>query len=353
MTRAHDTGRTRPTPSTASTTPTASTTSTASTALPSASEAALPLDLPFDLKDVGPLPGPTAPDHSPDHAPDHAPDRTPDHTQDSTQAKRVDTPWDIRAHAAFFTRCARAELAHCPHDPEPEHLKLVHTMAVLGHARGILRSELASGTGSIPERLVRPCLLAALYHDLGRFAQYRTWHTFKDALSCNHGLLSARLLEAHGILAAEDEARPGTAALVCGGVSLHNAFALPGDEDADVLTVARLVRDADKLDILRVMDTHLSGPGPYEPTVVLGLPDDPALFSPKVLACVSDGTIPSYGDLVSVNDFRVLLGTWLRALEFPSSRRRMIEAGHARHLVEQLPQSGVYASARSTLLALL
>lgn len=48
-----------------------------------------------------------------------------------------------------------------------------------------------------------------------------------------------------------------------------------------VALAANVVRDADKLDILRVMDEHLSGPGPYNPTVVLQLPNEPAPLQPR------------------------------------------------------------------------
>ena len=114
--------------------------------------------------------------------------------------------------------------------------------------------------------------------------------------------------------------------------------------------VARTVRDADKLDILRVMDEHLSGPRPYCPTVVLGLPDTADKVSGKVLEDALQGRVASYADLRSVNDFRVLLGTWLDDMHFACSRRLFAESPHAERLLLGLPQEGPYAAVRACLL---
>ena len=120
-------------------------------------------------------------------------------------------------------------------------------------------------------------------------------------------------------------------------VGLHNRFALPPGLPEGMARICHAVRDADKLDILRVMDEHLSGPRPYCPTVVLSLPDDPALHSDKVLDDALAGRVAAYADLKSVNDFRVLLGTWFYDMHFPASRARFVAEGHARRLLEDLP----------------
>ena len=120
--------------------------------------------------------------------------------------------------------------------------------------------------------LDRACLLAALYHDVARFEQYLRWHTFRDRESCDHGQWGVRILKREQRL--EDEA-PAVRTLVLVAVGLHNRFALPPGLPEGMARICHAVRDADKLDILRVMDEHLSGPRPYCPTVVLSLPDDP------------------------------------------------------------------------------
>lgn len=248
---------------------------------------------------------------------------------------------DIAVHESWFAGYAERQYALCEGDAGPMRLKEQHTRAVLGYARRMAQEE-----GFAPH-IVRACLLAALYHDVARFAQYLRYGTFRDRDSRNHGLWGAAILKREGRLAQEDAT---VRRLVLTAVALHNRYALPAALPDDMACVARTVRDADKLDILRVMDEHLSGPRPYCPTVVLGLPDTADKVSGKVLEDALQGRVASYTDLRSVNDFRVLLGTWLDDMHFASSRRLFAASPHALRLLEDLPQEGPYAAARACLL---
>lgn len=248
---------------------------------------------------------------------------------------------DIRQHELWFADYVERQYALCEGDDGPMRLKERHTRAVLGYARRMAQEE-----GFAPY-IVRACLLAALYHDVARFAQYLRYGTFRDRDSRNHGLWGAAILKREGRLAQEDET---VRRLVLAAVALHNRYALPASLPDAMARVAWTVRDADKLDILRVMDEHLSGPRPYCPTVVLGLPDAADRVSGKVLEDALNGRVAAYADLLSVNDFRVLLGTWLGDMHFASSRRLFAESPHAVRLLEGLPQEGPYAVARACLL---
>lgn len=247
---------------------------------------------------------------------------------------------DISSHREWFAKYAAFERSLCERDPSPMDLKLRHTGLVTEAAEAVIRAE------DFPPPMARACLLAALYHDLGRFEQYRLFGTFRDRDSVNHGELSAYLVEKLGLLQKE----PFVARAVTEAVRLHNCYMLPDELPSDVRITARLVRDADKLDILRVMDEELSGLGPCSQAVVLSQPDDPARVSQKVVDCALHGKVASYDDLTSVNDFRLLLGTWIYGMNFDSSRRLFAASGHGRRLVEALPAEGPYAEARAAVL---
>ena len=248
---------------------------------------------------------------------------------------------DISEHEAWFFDYARRERALETGDAAPIDLKIRHSGEVLATARAIVAE-----CDMTPDQR-RACLLAALYHDVARFEQYRRYRTFRDRESCNHGLEGVRILKREGRL---DGEAASVRRRVLAGVGLHNRFALPPRLPEEFALVTHVVRDADKLDILRVMHENLSGPRPYHPTVVLGLPDDPALVSEKVLRAARERSVASYSDLASVNDLRVLLGTWLFDMHFPASRRRFATAGHARTLLEGLPRNESYGAVRQDLL---
>lgn len=249
---------------------------------------------------------------------------------------------DITEHEAWFQNYARKQRALETDDPGPIDLKIRHSLAVLRTARAIVTES------PIPPELRRACLLAALYHDVARFEQYRRYRTFRDRESCNHGLMGVRILKRERRL--DDEPRV-LRRQVLTAVGLHNRFALPPSLPGETAVVTHVVRDADKLDILRIMRENLCGPKPYHPTVVLGLPDSPALVSGTVLRAAREQRVASYADLRSVNDLRVLLGTWLFDMHFAASRRQFATDGHARHLLEGLPEDGDYGETRAFLLA--
>ncbi|MDL2216387.1 HD domain-containing protein, partial [Desulfovibrio sp. OttesenSCG-928-M14] len=168
----------------------------------------------------------------------------------------------------------------------------------------------------------RPLVLAALFHDLGRFEQLVRYNTFADDLSCNHGLLGARLLHELGFLQAEEAPiRRQTMALV----ALHNRFAMPAPLPEERRLALAALRDADKLDILRVMAAHVRPGVPMDNVVMLNAVDEPKRCSPAIVAALEEGRTALYRDIRFVNDFRLVLCTWLHDLHFSTSLRLAAE----------------------------
>lgn len=249
---------------------------------------------------------------------------------------------EIAEHECWFSEYAARERAKEQGDVNPIDLKIEHTFRVLRNAKQIVEGE------DFPLHLRRACLLAALYHDVARFEQYLQYHTFRDKDSIDHGRLGVVILKREKRLNGEKQPIPH---IVLAAVGLHNRFALPQQLPDATKLACLVVRDADKLDILRIMDKHLSGTKPYNPTVVLRLPDDPDLASPSVSEAVMENRVAAYSDLKSVNDFRLLLGSWFYDMHFSASREQCLADGHARHLVAGLPDTEFYARAKSHLLA--
>jgi len=185
----------------------------------------------------------------------------------------------------------------------------------------------------------RQALLAetiALFHDVGRFSQYRQYKTFDDTISVNHAALGAKVLLENNVLR---DLPKHDQDMVVRSVTMHNVYALPEGLDESSLLFARLIRDADKLDILRVVIEYFGqDAGSRAEAVALGLPDAPG-YSPAVLASLQRGEMARKADLATQNDFKLLLLAWLYDLNFAASLHMVRERDYIQKLAATLPRN--------------
>jgi hypothetical protein len=153
----------------------------------------------------------------------------------------------------------------------------------------------------------------ALLHDVGRFRQYQRYGTYLDAQTENHALLGVRVIREEQLLDGVDgdERR-----LIEDAVAVHNAARLPHDPDAEKLMFMRLLRDADKLDIWKVVLDHYYERA-EEPSIAvgLGLPDRPEC-SAGVLEAVQRGELVRFTDIRTLTDFKLMQLSWVFDLSF-------------------------------------
>lgn len=118
-------------------------------------------------------------------------------------------------------------------------LKRIHTLGVLGNVRALCSLRNVSG------EMCQLAEMAAILHDVGRFEQIRQYGTFLDGKSLDHGDLSARIVKEQKWL--EDDPDRD---VILQAVQQHNKLK-PDISDPKAACICELVRDADKLDILR------------------------------------------------------------------------------------------------------
>jgi hypothetical protein len=217
-----------------------------------------------------------------------------------------------------------------PADNSTIRLKEKHTehvcenMILLGKALGLSDEEMV-----LTETM-------ALFHDVGRFKQYAVYGTFKDADSENHALLGLRELAAHNVLyvCTKEEKK-----WISKAIANHNAIAISEKENGKSLFFIRLLRDADKLDIWRVfIDYYNTRDELPNPVVEFGLPDDPS-FSPQVLSAFSEERFVLFKDLRTVNDFKLLLLSWVFDLNFSFSIQLVKDRRYIEKIEAILPDS--------------
>lgn len=119
-------------------------------------------------------------------------------------------------------------------------LKKEHTFYVANNCEWIARKL------NLSEAETFIAWLLGILHDIGRFEQLKQYQTFHDRLSCNHAFLSADLLEKN-FFTLPDKWKD----LIEFCVRWHSAYELP-DCDDYTRKMAKILRDADKIDIIRV-----------------------------------------------------------------------------------------------------
>ncbi|MCJ7618071.1 MAG: HD domain-containing protein, partial [Desulfobacterales bacterium] len=176
----------------------------------------------------------------------------------------------------------------------------------------------------------------ALFHDIGRFKQYKTYRTFSDFMSENHARLGLRQMAIHGVLSACTTAEKR---LITRAIAYHNAATLPVNENGNTLFFMRLIRDADKLDIWKLfIDYCNEGEKKHSSAIELGLPDDP-IYSQRVIERLKQRRFVLMQDLKTLNDFKLLQIGWVYDLNFVPSFQIVKKKKYIEKLEEALPQS--------------
>ena len=236
----------------------------------------------------------------------------------------------LKQHIDWFEQYVQGFLTGDPEDDHHIVLKKEHSLKVLQEARSITDSL------GLPGELAEAALLGALYHDMGRFYQYRRYKTFRDDLSQNHAFLGVHALRAAPDMPALSKS---ATALVRGCVVLHNRRAVPARLAPGLATAVRIVRDSDKLDIVRIMLDYMRPGGSRSDVVTLHVADEPERYNPELVAEINQGRIGDYAKMRFVNDFKLLLASWVYDLNFPAARRAFRDRGHVEELFGLLPRA--------------
>ena len=209
------------------------------------------------------------------------------------------------------------------------HLKIAHTYRVAGLAERIAKNMLPG-----QQNCTDFAWLLGLLHDIGRFEQVTRYGTFKDALSVDHAELGADILFHEGLfdkfISMEESWKDfkRMRAVAETAVRLHNKLTIPGNLDPQTRMYTTILRDADKIDIFRVLTEP-----PYDGRNLKGLSarDD-------VMQCVREHRcIPRPVGDFQFNELEALISQCCMAfeLEYHESRAIVIEQGYLKKLLDQ------------------
>lgn len=128
---------------------------------------------------------------------------------------------------------------------EKVRLKIEHTYRVSELCECIARSL------KLREEEVSLAWLLGILHDIGRFEQLKNYGTFVDAQSIDHAMYGAEILFEQGKIR-DFIADTGEDEMIRKAVAYHSAYRLPEELDERTKMFCQILRDGDKIDILKV-----------------------------------------------------------------------------------------------------
>lgn len=134
--------------------------------------------------------------------------------------------------------------AYDPDDPKIS-LKIDHTYRVASLCDRIARSAGFSAAE------VDVAWLCGMLHDVGRFEQVRRYGTFNDGQSVSHARMGVHVLFEEGRIRDYVDEGDGLDDAVRTAVATHSDYRLPAGLDARTRALCDVLRDADKVDILK------------------------------------------------------------------------------------------------------
>lgn len=204
-------------------------------------------------------------------------------------------------------------------------LKEDHTARVCKHM-----TELA-GTLNIDDNQKALANVVALFHDVGRFQQYTQYRTFNDFRSEDHASLGVRILQENRVL---DALPPDEQILVKKAVCYHNGRGIP-DDIAKAVQLARMIRDADKVDIL-AMVTSEKAELRMIPSPEFGAAD---AISPGIAEYILQGEVARFDQIRTTADQMLFRMSWVLDMNFAWTFRKIRQERYLEKMATHLPNN--------------
>ncbi len=177
-----------------------------------------------------------------------------------------------------------------------------------------------------------------LFHDIGRFRQLVEFNTFHDTKSVDHAAYSVQILKEEEILkmfGVESEKRN----VVVSAIQNHNKLKLPEKLSEQELSFAKLIRDSDKMDILKVLTDYYSNRNVVpNHTLTWELPRGIAV-STAVLKEVLAGKLVSKMNVVSEIDVKIMQMSWVYDINFRPTFEYLLKHRFLEIIYESLPKN--------------
>lgn len=178
--------------------------------------------------------------------------------------------------------------------------------------------------------------LSGIFHDIGRFKQLIEFNTFNDTLSVDHADYSVQVINENAMLDGFNEEYKNK---ILQAIQFHNKRELPKESVQDELSCARILRDADKLDILQVITDYYTNPRAVpNHTLTWEMPKG-GIVSAEVAKQILAGKLVSKADVSSLIDIKIMQLSWAFDINYKPSFDILMRQRYLEKIYSSLPKS--------------
>ncbi|MDY6799732.1 MAG: HD domain-containing protein [Bacteroidota bacterium] len=239
----------------------------------------------------------------------------------------------VQFYQHWFTNYTQKYIQQYPNLKENIEIKADHCRKVSHEIVGLAKSmELEQNDILLAETI-------GLFHDVGRFKQYVKYKTFSDSKSQNHAELAIEVLNENNLL---EDLSGYEVEIIHQSILNHNKAEIVLKNNEDVIFFSKLIRDADKLDIWRLITEYYmvkeQNAETKNQTLELELPDNDEI-SDEVFQAIINKQVVLKESMRTLNDFKLLQIGWLFDLNFDYSIKRLHEKKYLDKIFEYLPKN--------------
>jgi HD superfamily phosphodiesterase len=178
--------------------------------------------------------------------------------------------------------------------------------------------------------------ISALFHDIGRFEQFKKYKTFNDKISENHALLGIKVLKKENVL---NSLKVKDQNYIFNAIENHNIFKLNESVDEKIMLFSKILRDADKLDIYKVVTDYYKEPEDKKNTAIEhDLPNTEG-YSRELIFDIMSSKNSSNKYIKNRNDMRLIKLTWIFDINFNVSLRHIMSEKYIEKTLDALPKT--------------
>ena len=209
-------------------------------------------------------------------------------------------------------------------------LKIGHINRVIFNAEKIAESLL------MESEQIKLAKVIALLHDVGRFEQMMQHETFNDTESVDHAQLGVSIIKDKEWLSDLDQSVSNT---IYTAILAHNKLEIPENTSHDERLFSKIIRDADKIDILTIAVKEFSYQNREKNMLFsYGLKDTP-VASKAIVKRIMDEELPLKKDLQTLTDFKLIQLAFVYDLNFKKSFVMINQQQLLKQLFDTMPKS--------------